>query len=486
MNRCLVGTVVVAAAFAAGCRTTKDVLDDYEKNLAAGNYGSLGGEVRELAAKGDDTALLWQLMTGSGDFLAGQTSSTVAFDQAEDLFSDNDRESVFAKTGSGALAMMTNDRAFPYAGAGQDRVFTCFYKAVDYAARGERDAARTELNRAAQHQENWIYERRRDIDAAAKRMKEDADAYVKKETSGYGATAPAGDRDAQVGGVLSDAGFAGSVNEKCGFDPAASGNLDALAPKDYMNLYVHHACGVFRWLNGDGGRDFFKDVVNIQPGNSVAVRDFKEADAGAKPRNQVWVYVEDGLCPVREEWRLDLPLLLVPGLGNYVMYAGMALPYLRERPGASSAWSVSVSGAKVPLVELADVDKLMRTEYDVYMRGALTREITRTIVKCGVQVALGVCAEKANDWKTQVALKASQTGVAVWAASVTAADLRCWSALPKKAYVVRLDRPADGVVTISAGGRPDVSVTLPDGNAMVFVRKPSAAAPAVVKTIVFK
>ena len=59
-----------ALACAVGCRTTKDVLDDYERNMTAGNYAALPGEPAELAAKGDDSSLLWHLLAGGGFYLA--------------------------------------------------------------------------------------------------------------------------------------------------------------------------------------------------------------------------------------------------------------------------------------------------------------------------------------------------------------------------------------------------------------------------------
>ncbi len=125
----------------------------------------------------------------------------------------------------------------------------------------------------------------------------------------------------------------------------------------------------------------------------------------------------------------------------------------------------------------------MKMEFDVYFRGALAREITRTVVKAGVQVALGVVAENCRDNYTRIALKASQVAAAAWAASVTQADLRCWTGLPKKVYAMRVNRPADGRIAISGAGAPVAELTLPEGNSLVFVRKPSAQAPAVVKSV---
>lgn len=475
------GGVALALALAAGCRTTEDVLRDYEANAVAGNYAALPGEVQELAAKNDDSRLLWNLLAGSGHYLAGNPQQAAAsFDLAEDAMARNDQSSVFAKGGEGALAMMTNDRAFPYDGGGQDRVFTCLYKAIDFMTVGKSDAARTELNRAAQHQENWLWERRKDLEAAQEKMSADAKAYADKQEA-----KAEGDSSEKVDGVLADASFCAQVREKCGFDPATSGNLETLSAKDYMNVYAEHVCGVFRWLEGDDGRNYLKDVATLDAGNAIAARDFAEVDRGVKPSNQVWIWVEDGLCPAREEWRLDLPLLVFPGVNQYVLYAGMALPYLRERAAAASQWSVQAGGVSTPMQDLADVDRLVRTEYDVYMRGALTREITRTVVKVGTQVALGAAADHTNDVRHQMALRVAQAGVATWAATTTAADLRSWTALPKSVKVARIDRPADGVVEVVSDGQR-CRVQVPAGNTMMFVRKTGAQAMPVVKLCSFK
>ena len=132
---------------------------------------------------------------------------------------------------------------------------------------------------------------------------------------------------------------------------------------------------------------------------------------------------------------------------------------------------------------LANVDALAKVEYDVYMRGALKREITRTIIDVGVQVALGVAAEKAGDWKVKTALVASQYAVAAYSLARRGADTRCWPTLPKTVYVSHVARPSDGKLSIRANGGNAAEVVLPEGNSMVFVRKPSAAAVPSVKVL---
>lgn len=483
LNRIIVAAALLGASAVVGCRTMEDVKRDYNANIASGNYSAAVPEVTERATKDDNDQLMWRLMSGSAYRLAGNGNEAISqFDFAEDTMSAQDQTSVFAKGATGSWAMMTNDKAFDYDGGGQDRVFTCLYKAIDFAVAGNPDAARTEFNRAAQHQENWLYERRKDIASADERMKSDVEAY-KKEKKEENNTA---DNAAAVDKAFADGDFAAQISEKCGFDPRTSGILDNLQPVDWMNPYASHVTGVFRWLNGDEARNYFKDAAACRKDNAVAVRDFAECDQGVRPKNQVWIWVEDGLCPERKEWRLDLPLILVPYARRYIWYAGMALPYLEYRSSGADGWTVSAGANSTGMAEIADVDKLLKLEYDVYMRGALAREITRVIVKAGSQVALGIAADNTNDWRVQLALRASQGVVAAWAASVTAADTRSWTALPKRVYAVRIDRPADGRIQIGANCGMVADVTVPEGNSMVFISKPGPLARAVVKTVTYR
>ena len=106
------------------------------------------------------------------------------------------------------------------------------------------------------------------------------------------------------------------------------------------------------------------------------------------------------------------------------------------------------------------------------------------VVGIGAQVALGVTADKVSDWRTQLALRASQAGVATWAATTTAADLRSWTALPKTVKVARVDRPADGRLEVAADGQR-IQLDVPAGNTMVFIRKPGPSAYPVVKMATF-
>ena len=471
---------VVAALAMAGCRTVNDAIVDYRANISGGNYAVAAKEPEELAAKDNGDRLMWRLMAASAYDLAGETEKALDnFDVAEDIRIANDNTSVFGQAADSAYAMMLNDKYFPYDGGGQDRIFTCLYKAIGYGTRSDFAAARTELNRAAQHQENWLWERRKDLAAADERLTKESAAYAKEKGEGNGSD-QSQSNDIAVQNAMKDGSFASLIREKFMFDIFTSGVLDSLKPADYQNPYAAHVCGVFRWLNGDGdGRGYLRDAATLRPDNTFAKKDFSSCDKGWKPKNQVWIYVEDGLCPEREQERVDLPFVLIPYASRYVKYVGICLPRLLERPAAAASWTAG----GVSLEKLANIDALAKIEYDVYMRGAVKREITRTIVDAGVQVVLGIAADNTRDWKVRAALIGSQIAVAAYSAARRGADTRCWSSLPKSVYVARVPRPADGVLDIRADGAPAVQVNLKPGNSMVFVRKPSRAAAPSVKVV---
>lgn len=472
---------VIAAALVAavaGCRTVDDVICDYRTNIAEGNYLAAAKEPAELSLEDGGDRLMWKLYSATAYDLAGETNLAIAeFDTAEDIMIGNDKASVFSQTVDTANAMLLNDKYFPYDGGGQDRIFTCLYKALAYAAKGDFTAARTELNRAAQHQENWLWERRKMISEADERLQKDSGSYTKEN----GAEANDGQSSIAVQNAVKDGSFRQTVKEVFGVDIFSSSSLDDLKPADYQNPYLAHVCGVFRWLAGDGGgRSYLKDANSLRPANSFVKGDLEACSAGGKPAGNVWVYVEDGLAPRREKWRIDLPFELIPYARQYVKYTGIALPRLMEMPAAADGWTAG----DVAMEELASVESLMKIEYDVYMRGAVKREITRTVVDAGIQAALGIAAANSSG-SARYALIASQYAVAAYSAARRGADTRAWVSLPKRVFLARVARPADGTVKISASCGNVAEVVVPEGNSMVFVRKPGPNAAASVKVVAF-
>lgn len=450
--RCSVWTMAVVTSALVGCRSTDAILTDQEAKISYGRYAEAGVEPAKLADEGGRDAPCWQLHAATAAHLSADADEAIRrFDLAEDGFLDFDARGALTEGAQGAWSLLTSDVAMPYAGSGQDRVFTCLYKALNYGVKGNAAAIRTELNRALQHQENWRAERSAEIAAAAAKMTADTQAKAGSSAS-TAATAPSQ--------ALADAGFAERIRSRTGFDPAVGGQLERLVADDYTNNYLLKFNEIFRRNVGD---------------------------SGPKPANRVTVFVEDGLCPRRREWRLDLPLVLIPGVNRYVQYAGMALPELVLRNAAVTAYSVTAGGSVYPMPVVQDVDRLVKTEFDVFFKGALAREITRAVTRVTAQAALGVASQAAYHQHSRdgdaaaVLLTLVQLGVAGWSAAETEADLRSWTTLPKSVYMIDVPRPADGIVTVNAG-LEKIQVNVPEGNTMVVVRKASSAAPSVVKS----
>lgn len=477
------GVVITLSLLAlCGCRTTEEVMRDYNSEFSRGEYRRGANETAELAAEGGNDALLWHLLAGSAYRLAGDDAREAAFRELEaaDLaFGDNDMKGVFARGASSSWAMMVNDTVFDYDGGGLERIFSCLYKAIDFLDRGQPSQARIDLNRAGQYQERWLYDRRKEIEEARKRFDDDARSYVNSQrTKGTSSSS----NSALVNSAISDGALRNQFIEHCGFDPMQDGDVEKIASaKAYINPYAMHVEGVFRWLNGDSDRNELRDAAKYLPRSPMAKRDAAERRGGRRPRDQVWVYIEDGLCPERHEWRYNLPLFFVPGARDYLPYMSMAFPTLHPRDVASDYWRVDGQTPET----ICDVDALVKTEYDIYMKGAVTREITRTVIRAGMEIALGILAEQHKKQDDYWAYKLGQIAVAVWAASCTKADTRSWISLPKRVMAIRISRPPSGVVTISAS-QETINVELPPGNSMVFLRKPGRFAPTVVKKFTTK
>ena len=493
---CIAGIVLCCATF-SGCRTTKDVLDDYERDISSGNYEKACVEVSGKANESGVDQLMWQLLAGSAYYMAGDSDRAIEqFDRAEDSFAAYDGSSVFKRGGEGLLSMLNNDASLSYDGGGEDRVFTCLYKAVDYMVDGNVAAARTEFNRAAAHQDGWIDERRKDIAAAEEKMECETSAKLNQD----------GGRRAEqsqyVSKILTDASFEAEMQREYGYNVFSSGNLATMRRDDYVNPYLQHVTGVFRWLNpqdrGNGAVEMLRHAAEIVS-NPVAHADYADCASRVRPVNRVWIYAEDGLCPFREEFAIHLPLVLIPYANRYVQYAGVAFPRLKKRSVAAQDWTIQTAEGTTPFGMLADVDKLVKTEYDVYMRGAVKRELTRAVMKICAQVAAGIAAENARERSRKKAargednsheqatywmLKAAQTGFAVADYATTSADIRSWTSLPKCVRLVRVNRPADGKIIVKAGAE-SVRLIVPEGNSMVFLRKPAAGAKTVVKQVAF-
>lgn len=465
---------VSALLLTSGCMTTRDRIARYGQAVTCGQYQEAERIVSGAAQPGTKDGLCWQLHKASALAWQGRLDeSTQVFDSAEDTYWNLDETSVVTRGAEHGAAILLNDTIYPYAGSGHERVFCSLYKALNYAALGDRDAARVEFNRAGERQNRYFENRTTEL--------RDEERKVRNELANHR------NADAMSQTILGNGALDSTIRQSCDYPYSLTQNPESLlgmiAARDFFNAYAGHARAIFRALNGDPAREDFKQVAAICPDVALVRRDAADFEAGGLPKGFAWVYVEDGLCPVREEKRIDLPLGLIP-YQNHILYTGMALPYLVYRPEASSHYTVGGTKERREMELLQDVDRLVKTEFDIAFHGVVAREVTRLIIRTLPQIALEEAARHDRDNAGYYRLgQVLSAGINL---ATIAADLRLWSGLPKRVFAQRLAIEPGETLTLGTYSG-DIQIPLPEGcaTAMVIVKYPAATASPVITVIPF-
>ena len=458
-----------------GCRTTAQQLAQFEQQLVSGDYAGAAAMSAQLAQKNDKNQLLWQLNAAQANALTGDANTALGFaDAAEALTIERDFANGFERSGATVGAVLTNDMAVAYSASGPEVVYNGILKATQYLQQGNIAGCQSELNRTIEWQKEYNHRRSKYIDAMMEELGKEQGEQSRKLS----------------GSVVSAMKSNKELSSKF---PASSfsPSLEMLAATDYMNSYLLHLDGIFRWLSGASGlgRNSLKAALELKADNSVLAKDFAECDSGffarTRPEGQVWVWIESGLCPARAELSEPILIPIPTGRGGIQMIgATVAMPYLVMRgPGAVNC-RVEAVQAEV----LLDFERLVQRDFEIWLKGAIAREAARVSVRIGAQVGLLIAENNTNDPDARLALQMARMGMLVYSVGGSAADIRSVTALPKRVLVARVARPTDGKIHLALDSE-NVIVTLPEessGNTLVFVRKISPIAPAVVQAISVK
>ena len=462
---------VAAMAMLSGCLSVRERLDEQSARVAVGDYAEAYAKAADEAADGGVDGTFWASEAGALALMAGDPAGAAThLDAADNGFNDVARRIVGAGAADQAKAIAVSDCLLPYAPEGQERVFANLYKALAYGAQGRPEAMRVELNRARHRQQEWFWRCSEAIAEAGDTAGLDA-ARAKAATRA--AAAAAGAAPERLGTAVARAAEAGSA-EGAGADAARLfGQL-----RGFGNAYAAHVTGVTRWCAGDASRNDLAMAAALAPGNAAAQADCAAERRGARPSARVWVYVEDGLAPRRTERAFTLPYPSLAGHGAGFGTISFNVPKLESRPAAARGYAVN----GVALQPLADVEALARDQFDRAWPGILTRQIARTLLRVAAQE--GGQAVIRHNTDNALAPLLYSLAMAAYDISTNAADLRCGDLLPKTVWMGALTRPADGRLTLSPlGGRPIALTLRPKGNALVWVRRPTAGGPATVMTI---
>jgi hypothetical protein len=448
---------LVSGLCLSGCNPTMNDLGVFNNHFEAGDFKQAGQFAENKIKKDKNPSgsdLLWALQLAASKRADSNHADSIAtFDKAEEMMNYFATNSEVLDTVGSTLV---NDNAIPYKGQEYDGVMVNTYKALDFMAEKKPDLTRIEFNRALERQ---------------MRAKEHFNEEIRKLEAQLEKDKEKNNTDAKA--MADDPQTMAIVN-------ANYPNLSQFEPyPDFVNPFTTYLAGIYFLLVGENSRaaDLLKETAGMVPDNDYVKNDLVFADdvaAGkAKLENQCWVIFENGLGPVKGEFRIDLPLVLV---SSKVYYAGIALPRLTPRSVAYPYLNIKTDAGEYQTRQVADMERVIETEFNKDFKGILIRAIASAAVKAAAQAAL-----KDND-KYGIMTAA----IAVYSIATTAADVRIWSALPKDFQVARCAIPENRLLQVFAGGNTAFDVHIPPcRNAIVYIRIINAGATPICEVLAF-
>ena len=454
MNKSRIYTFLVLlfiALFAEGCNAPKDALNQFDASFRTGALNNSGFDKAVSLAQSKTSEsknpkkedLLWSMQLGSIERMNKNYSlSNEYFDKSEDMLKYFDYQN---ETIDSAAAIVTNDNIVPYVGEEYDGIMVNTYKALNFMALGDNELARVEFNRALDRQRRATEKFEKEI----AKLKKELDKEQAKEDS-----------------------YAKENVDNPEVQQLIKGRYPSLyefkAYPDFVNPFTNYIAGVFFALIGDSSKaaPLLKESYGMVSENNYVAEDLalieQVLDGQKELKDMVWVVFENGMGPVKEEFRIDLPFSVDK---DKIKYIGIALPMLTFREKAYPYLSVSAGGQDYQTQQVADMDRVIQTEFNKDFQGILTRAIISTTAKAVAQYAL----EKNNDSSSTLA----SFLVAAYSFATTAADVRIWTTLPKDFQVARLQIPENRLITINPPGGESFQIEIPAcKNSLVYVKIP--------------
>jgi len=459
--------VTIAFSF-SGC-APKEAMVAGDTLVANGSYKAAAEVYSKEIDTNDRTQrnnLLWQLNSGLAYRFDGNNSASIAaFDESEWLIKHYQEQLLGADVGQGTSSILVNDTTRPYFGTQYDGVMANTYKAIDYMAMGNAEGARVEFNRAIDRQ-------RRAKAFYAKMIEKNREAIDNEAKS-------------DNNGVNTDDSM-----------PAAEEALQEKYPSlyafeaypDFINPMVSYMAGIFAMSEGDykKAEGLLKEAYGMNQNNSYIADDLAYVDRrlDGNPANGeafVWVIIEDGLAPVKTEWRMDIPVWL---FSNNLNYVSLALPRIHARSSAYSAYSIAVGDRVSKSSQLSDMDRVVMTEFKQEYPAILRRAIFSATTKAIIQYETQRQARN-NDGKAGLAFALASIAATVYTIASTQADTRTWTTLPKRFDLIRLQRPESGKIVLKTStglALPEIELPLTQ-HTLVYVKMATAGAKPSISVI---
>lgn len=462
---------VSGIGFLAGCQSYTKQTEGLSGAWQMGNLPTAVEIATKEATERADSrdGLLWKLEQGTVLRAAGDLEgSNRAFDEAEEKVNKWEEEAKL-KVGVEVGATLTNQANTPYRGRAYDKVMMNTYKALNYMALNNPDAARVELNRALQRQRDAVEENARKIEQAQEEAQMAKDGKVRDEKGNAQSNdVEKAKNDPKTGPALESA--LADLNTKIG------------AYADYVNPFSVFMDGLFFMTAGydasdaERARKSIERVAGFNPSNAYLQEDLQLAEQvanGQRANNLTYVIFETGEAPYRDELRIDIPTFLVT---SNLAYVGAAFPRLKYKDAFNTGLAVMANGQLYNTATISNMDTVVARDFKNEWPSILTKTLISTAVKAAAQYAAQQVV-KDQGWMAQLAVAA---GGAIYQAAMNQADLRTWMTLPKEFQYARLATPEDGQLVVNCGGQSFPVAVEPGQIHVVYVRSITPTAPLLV------
>lgn len=493
--RLFIATILVLLVTTPGCRKSYNAqMDPVVGALQDGRLASAERSVRYLASEIDGSygeldayrsnhgsprppaldALLARMEQGSVYHTIGLLDEALfALDRADEIIAVHDERPYIRLINEGGAAF-TNLTFLPYRGTQADRILVPTLKALILLEKGDYEGARREA----------VSIRNRQTDAAERYMAK-IDAENAAATEALGQREGPGAANAANDPLLADTTRA--QMRAAGSDLTEARGYELRGEGMFLNPYAEYVAGL-TWLltaqdvgDLDQARRSFERVQRMLPDRVptqtlAMLEDAAERGAAGTPGLTHVIFAE-GFAPRLEEFRLDLPLIIVT---NRLSSFNVAIPFLQRQPHSAPYLTVYANGTPYRSEIVADMDEVIGAEFNARLPGILTKSITIAVFKSAV--AAGVQSVGRDGQQGGGVDVAVQIGTLLWLTASNQADLRTWRTLPKTFQVLAIPTPSDGVLQLQTpDGRP-VRVQLSAGAShVVLVRHVYPGTPLMVR-----
>ncbi len=451
MKHLFLSSLIACTCLFTGCLSYDEQAKQFRQTLTLGNFSQsallIADKVRTAPTRDQ---LIWNLEAGATFRIKGDIpKSQTYFDTANNLFERYHNTAKVSVSGE-AAALFTNPASLPYRGMYLDGIMINVYQALNYLSLNNPDAARVSIIRAYDRQQEAVLENEKRIAAArnANKGNKEAATFNKAEKSTV-----LKKRLAQDDKLLPDTrGY-----------------------ENYVNPFAVYLDGLYHAYYGVDASDRERSRMSLaralafSPKSTAIAEDLEAISQGNTPPPCVYLIVESGLAPHRQNVQFFLPLI-----GTRIGSISFAYPKLLSGIDQVKSATIAADHTLVTATPICNMSAVVAQEFKNDRPAIIARAMLNAITKT---TAIYLATKAAERQDALVGLGV-QLGGLFYQAATTTADTRCWHALPATFHLAKLPLPQSRKVSIALNTTARREISLPDQGShfIIYLRAPTLIA----------